>query len=148
MIFSWVAIRSFLIVALLSVILTSWLAYSFEFATFLLWLFSLNVVTFLWFAKDKWFSTHDGWPRTPEGAFMWMGLAGAFPAIIIGMFTCNHKQTKPGFWVPMAFYMLLQIALLYYFFADISAWVLPYETVYVPAPPAVDVSVQSSIPAE
>jgi uncharacterized membrane protein YsdA (DUF1294 family) len=148
MIFSWAAIRSFLIVALLSALLTTWLAFNLDFATFLLWLFSLNIVTFVWFAKDKFCSAREGWPRTPEGAFMWMGLAGAFPALLIGMFTFHHKQAKPAFWVPMAFYMLLQMALLYYFFADISAWVLPYEPVAAITPPAVDTSVQTPIAAQ
>jgi len=56
---------------------------------------------------------------------MLMGLAGAFPALFFGMYVCKHKHSKPQFWVPMAFYMLCQIGLIYYFFDDISLWINP-----------------------
>ncbi len=120
MIFSWVAIRSFLLVALLSATITHWLDSLLIINNLWLWLLAINTLTFIWFAKDKFCSEREGWPRTPEGAFMLMGLAGAFPAILLGMFLCKHKHSKPQFWVPMAFYILIQIALFYYFFDDIS----------------------------
>lgn len=143
MIFSWPAIRSFLLVAALSAFLTFWLDYYLPFDLLILWLLSINLITFLWFAKDKLCSMRENWPRTPEGAFMWMGLAGAFPALLIGMFTCHHKQAKPGFWVPMAFYMLIQIAFIYYFFGELSLWTTPAtQTVVVAAP------VTTTLPAQ
>jgi uncharacterized membrane protein YsdA (DUF1294 family) len=125
MIFSWVAIRSFLLVALLSAVATHWLNSHLVINNFWLWLLAINIFTFIWFVKDKFCAEREGWPRTPEGAFMLMGLAGAFPALLFGMYACKHKHAKPQFWVPMAFYMLLQIGLVYYFWIDIIAWVNP-----------------------
>jgi uncharacterized membrane protein YsdA (DUF1294 family) len=125
MIFSWVAIRSFLLVALLSAAITHWLDSLFIINNFWLWLLAINTLTFLWFAKDKLCAEREGWPRTPEGAFMLMGLAGAFPALLFGMYACKHKHAKPQFWVPMAFYMLVQLGLVYYFWNDITTWINP-----------------------
>lgn len=146
MIFSWVALRSFLLVAAISALLALWVSFNVNISTFILWLLSLNLVTFLWFAKDKFCAARENWPRTPEGAFMWMGLAGAFPALLLGMFTFHHKQSKPGFWVPMAFYMLLQMALIYYFLDDFSIWLLPDAPQVAVSTPAVDTTVQAVIP--
>lgn len=122
MIFSWTALRSFLLLALLAGGATRWLADTFTTHPLWIWLGVLNAVTLIWFGKDKIFSLREGLPRTPEGAFILLGLTGAFPALLAGMYIFKHKHSKPRFWVPMAFYMLVQIGILYYFLDDLTPW--------------------------
>lgn len=84
------------------------------------WFFSINMVTFAAFARDKMASKSAGFGRTPELTFHLLGLLGAFPAILAGQKVLNHKTSKTSFIIPMWILFFSQLLAAAWFFGNLN----------------------------
>lgn len=80
-----------------------------------LYLFLINLVTFVAYGIDKYKAKHDKW-RTPEATLLWLAALGGTIGAWAGMQVWHHKtlHRKFRFGVPAIF--LLQIVLAVYLF--------------------------------
>jgi uncharacterized membrane protein YsdA (DUF1294 family) len=80
----------------------------------MMWLTSMNLVSFLAFGLDKWKATRRR-GRMPEASLIWLGLLGGWPGGWLGMTVFRHKSAKRAFQFK---YALAAIP----FAAEIWAW--------------------------
>ena len=80
-----------------------------------LWLLSLSIIAFLFYAYDKIQSKRDA-GRVPELVLHCLALAGGFPGAWAGRTLFHHKTAKPFFTVILTLSFLLHAFLYFYFF--------------------------------
>src|SRR4051794_22337767 len=63
------------------------------------WLFSVNIVTFLWYGVDKYISKQAllFWFRVPEKVLHMLSIIGGSPSALLAMMIFRHKTIKPSF---------------------------------------------------
>jgi len=80
------------------------------------WLLIINIMLTFVMGKDKLMAKLK-WGRTPEGALLWLAIAGGFPGLFLGRLLFNHKSSKKEFIRPMWILFILQIILVVYYFS-------------------------------
>ncbi|RYG60427.1 MAG: DUF1294 domain-containing protein [Alphaproteobacteria bacterium] len=85
------------------------------------WLVFLNLTLIGLMGKDK-FAAKKGWARTPEFTLLLLAFLGATPALLLSRMLFNHKTTKQSFQYSLFGVMAVQLALVIYFWAQISPY--------------------------
>jgi len=84
------------------------------FVMFLYFLLLLNAISFGAFGYDKYVAQRNKW-RIPERTLLLLSFMGGSVGAVVGMFLFSHKISKPSFYVPVIFIIVLQVIVLYYF---------------------------------
>jgi uncharacterized membrane protein YsdA (DUF1294 family) len=79
------------------------------------WFVILSAISFALMGIDKSSAKLDK-RRLSERSLWLVGLAGGWFGLMLGGIVFYHKVAKRGFWIPVAFAMLLWIVLIYIFF--------------------------------
>ena len=79
-----------------------------------LYLFAINVVTFLLYGIDKWRAKRARW-RIPEGVLLGLAAIGGSVGAWLGMGIWHHKTQHKKFRYGVPVMLLIQIALLVWF---------------------------------
>lgn len=82
---------------------------------FIVYLLIINVVTFLAMGIDKWKAKKGSW-RIQESALFTFVLFGGGVGGVLGMYVFHHKTKKPKFQFGFPAILILETALLIYFF--------------------------------
>jgi uncharacterized membrane protein YsdA (DUF1294 family) len=75
------------------------------------WLLVVNVVTFGYYALDKWLAAKP-WFRIPERVLHMLAALGGSPAALLAMRLFRHKTIKPSFRILFWSIVLVQIGLI------------------------------------
>ncbi|MDD4569237.1 MAG: DUF1294 domain-containing protein [Tepidanaerobacteraceae bacterium] len=83
----------------------------------ILWLLVLyNILAFILIGIDKYKSKHNQW-RIREKTFFVIAAFGGCLGVLIGMYFFRHKTRHTNFVLGIPIILILQIAVIYYFFA-------------------------------
>lgn len=80
-----------------------------------IYIFSINLITFLAFAVDKWKAKHKKW-RIRESLLLGLSAFGGVIGGLISMYTFRHKTQTPIFKFGMPIILILQIAVIIYLY--------------------------------
>ncbi len=75
-----------------------------------IYLLAINLITFIFFAIDKWKAKHNKW-RIREFTLMALGFVGGTIGGLAAMYTIRHKTQTPLFKFGMPIMLILQVAL-------------------------------------
>ncbi len=103
-IFALVAIFSILVISSLLISRTNW-------NPWLVWVVSINLVTFAMYGYDKW-QAQSGGLRAPEMILHGLALAGGFLGGWLGRSYFRHKTRKPVFSVILVMSSILWLVIL------------------------------------
>jgi uncharacterized membrane protein YsdA (DUF1294 family) len=85
-------------------------------STYVVWIFSVSVITFGLFGLDKALSKSDK-ARIPESVLHLFTLLGGFPGQILGRVVFRHKtnfKRHPSFTIVLVISIIIQIAILFF----------------------------------
>ena len=85
---------------------------------FIIYLIVINIVTFLVMGLDKWKAKRGSW-RVQESALFTLVLFGGGVGGILGMIYFHHKTKKLKFQIGFPLILILEVAFLIYFFANL-----------------------------
>lgn len=83
-------------------------------STFLIYLISINVGTFMLYGFDKYKAIKHVY-RTPEITLLWCAALGGSIGALCGMYFFHHKTQKPKFAYGVPLILLIQIIVLFFF---------------------------------
>ena len=87
----------------------------FSLKSFVIYILSINIITFLIMGLDKWKAKRGAW-RIKEGTLFTLVLLGGGIGGILGMIVFHHKTKKLKFKIGFPLILIIEIAAIIYFF--------------------------------
>lgn len=78
----------------------------------------VNIVTWILFGIDKWKAKRNKW-RIPEATLLFFAVIGGSIGALCGMYLFHHKTKHKKFFIGVPFILLLQIAVIIYYYVQI-----------------------------
>lgn len=79
---------------------------------------SVNLTALLICGYDKSIAAQENKERIPESLLLGIALVGGSAGLLVGMMKFRHKTTKASFQLMLAIILLLQVAVVRYFYQD------------------------------
>ena len=79
---------------------------------------SVNIATWILFGIDKWKAKRNKW-RIPEATLLFFAVIGGSIGALCGMYLFHHKTKHKKFFIGVPFILLLQIAVIIYYYVQI-----------------------------
>lgn len=80
----------------------------------------INLFTCILFGIDKWKAKRNKW-RIPEATLLTFAAIGGNIGALCGMYLFHHKTMHKKFFIGVPLILMLQIALIVYFYGDFKA---------------------------
>jgi uncharacterized membrane protein YsdA (DUF1294 family) len=81
------------------------------------WVALLSLIAFAACLLDKARAGRAGAGRVPEATLLGLALVGGTPGLVLGMALARHKTRKPGFLLPLAGILAIQLGVLLYVYS-------------------------------
>jgi uncharacterized membrane protein YsdA (DUF1294 family) len=78
----------------------------------------VNIVTWILFGIDKWKAKRNKW-RIPEATLLFFAVIGGSIGALCGMYLFHHKTKHKKFFIGVPLILLLQIAVIIYYYIQI-----------------------------